>query len=377
MEKVVDYGYIKQTYTALLRRFENKIGVAAIMGNFYAESKIVPYCKQGNVVPPWTTSEQYTEKINKGSYTKEQYMNDGIGYSFPQWTFPARKGNLWDFWKASGARSIGDLYGVVLPFFFQEMSGYSELDKAIRSATDIRAITIKFLKDYEKPKGQNDPKEWDKRTSFAEQILNICENLNPDSGDYINITPRIYSLKKGENVDIVVSSSDDFSFEIMGQGVSAVKTDRLLSVSCETSEKKVVVISIFLQKNRNVITTFSALLNGEEEVERVLEVTPDKVNMYSNQKITFLVRSSEQFDVRLGFGLILLEKNENSVTIQTIAGDSAYNTSVTFFYKNDIEKKNIITVRVLGGGLPPIKKGNGANWLYYINNMLKGGNIWT
>lgn len=377
MEKVVDYGYIKQTYTALLRRFENKIGVAAIMGNFYAESKIVPYCKQGNVVPPWTTSEQYTEKINKGSYTKAQYMNDGIGYSFPQWTFPARKGNLWDFWKASGARSIGDLYGVVLPFFFQEMSGYAELDKAIRSATDIRAITIKFLKDYEKPKGQNDPKEWDKRTSFAEQILNICENLNPDSGDYINITPRIYSLKKGENVDIVVSSSDDFSFELMGQGVSAVKTDRLLSVSCETSEKKVVVISIFLQKNRNVITTFSALLNGEEEVERVLEVTPDKVNMYSNQKITFLVRSSEQFDVRLGFGLILLEKNENSVAIQTIAGDSAYNTSVTFFYKNDIEKKNIITVRVLGGGLPPIKKGNGANWLYYINNMLKGGNIWT
>lgn len=377
MEKVVDYGYIKQTYTALLQKFENKIGVAAIMGNFYAESKIVPYCKQRNVVPPWTPSEEYTEKINKGGYTKEQFMNDGIGYSFPQWTFPARKGNLWDFWKSSGARSIGDLYSVVLPFFFQEMLGYTELDKAIRSATDIRAITIKFLKDYEKPKGQNDPKEWDKRTSFAEQILDICENLNPDTGEYINIMPRIYSLKKGESVEISVSASDIFSFEVMGQGLSAVKKDSLLNVSCETSEKKVVVISIFLEKNRDVITTFSALLNGEEEVDRVLEVTPDKVKMYSNQKITFLVRSSEKFDVRLGFGLILLEKNANSVTIQTIAGDSAYNSSVTFFYKNDIEKKIIIPVRVLGGGLPPIKKGSRADWLYYIKNMLKGGNLWT
>lgn len=377
MEKVVDYGYIKQTYTALLQKFENKIGVAAIMGNFYAESKIVPYCKQRNVVPPWTPSEEYTEKINNGSYTKEQFMNDGIGYSFPQWTFPARKGNLWDFWKSSGARSIGDLYSVVLPFFFQEMLGYTELDKAIRSATDIRAITIKFLKDYEKPKGQNDPKEWDKRTGFAEQILDICENLNPDTGEYINIMPRIYSLKKGESVEISVSSSDIFSFEVIGQGVSAVKIDSSLNVSCETSEKKVVIISIFLEKNRDVVTTFSALLNGEEEVERVLEVTPDKVKMYSNQKITFLVRSSEKFDVRLGFGLILLEKNANSVTIQTIAGDSAYNSSVTFFYKNDIGKKIIIPVRVLGGGLPPIKKGDRADWLYYIKNMLKGGNLWT
>lgn len=377
MEKVVDYGYIKQTYTALLKKFENKIGVAAIMGNFYAESKLVPYCRQGNVAPPWSSSEKYTEKINNGSYTKEQFMKDGIGYSFPQWTFNARKGNLWDFWKSSGTRSIGDLYSVILPFFFQEMVGYAELDKAIRTATDIREITIKFLKDYEKPKGQNDPKEWDKRTSFSEQILNMCENLKPDTEEYINITPKIYSLKKGESVEISVSSSDSFSFEVMGQGLSAEKIGGMLNVSCETSEKKVAVISIFLEKNRDVMTTFSALLNGEEEVEKVLEVTPDKVNIYSNQKITFLVKSSENFDVSLGFGLILLEKNANSVTIQTIAGDSAYNSSVTFFYKNDIGKKIIIPIRVLGGGLPPIKKGNGADWLYYIKNMLKGGNLWT
>lgn len=376
MEKVFDYGYIKQTYTALLQKFGNKVGVAGIMGNFYAESKLVPYCKEQNVVPPWTPSAQYTEKINSGNYTKEQFMRDGVGYSFPQWTFPARKGNMWDFWKASGAYSIGDLYGVVLPFFYEEMRGYSELDTAIRSANDIREITIKFLKEYEKPKGQNDPKEWDKRTSFAEQILAICENLAPDTDDYITIFPRIYQLKNGENVTVNVSSSDAFSYEIDGNGVNVTKTDNSLNVFCATSEKKVVVISIFLEKNRNVITTFSALLNGGELSENILEIKPDRVTAYANQKITFLVKSSKKFSIRLGFGLILLEKTENSVTIQTFTGDSAYNSSVTFFYQNDIERKVVIPIHVLGGGLPPLKKVGKAKWLYYIKIMLRGGNIW-
>ena len=63
-QPVTDYGYLNQLWTDLLDFIGNPIGVAGLMGNLYAESKCIPYIKQGNTRPPWTPSETYTTKVD-------------------------------------------------------------------------------------------------------------------------------------------------------------------------------------------------------------------------------------------------------------------------------------------------------------------------
>ena len=372
VETVRDYGYIKPTWQALLAKFGNKIAVAGIMGNFYAESKIVPYCRQGNTVPPWTTSEQYTEKINNGTYTRNQFVNDGIGYSFPQWTYYTRKRAMYDFWKASGASSIGDFYGVVLPFFYSEISGNTEMLDKIANATSIRDFTIYFLRNYEKPAGVNDPKEWDKRHDMAQQVYQMCEGVPPDSGDYITITPRIAELNNGDSVTVSVSASGAFSYSTHDAGINVESSETSFTIRCETDEMRLVVVDVFLTDNRDVITTFSALLNGGAEDETKIEITPKSVIAYANQRITFLIKSPLPYKIKLGAGLVLVEKTDNSITVKTIKADSAYKSYIDVYLSRDVNVKARANISVKGGGLPPTssKKDNKSKWIYYIKPML-------
>ena len=49
----------------------------------------------------------YTRQVDNGLISKSQFMNDGVGYGYAQWTFPDRKGKMYDFHRARG-KSIGD-----------------------------------------------------------------------------------------------------------------------------------------------------------------------------------------------------------------------------------------------------------------------------
>lgn len=372
VETVRDYGYITQTWQALLAKYKNKIAVAGILGNFYAESKIVPYCREGNTVPPWTPSEQYTEKINNGSYTRNQFVNDGIGYSFPQWTYYTRKRAMYDFWKASGAQSIGDLYQVVLPFLYSEIDANAEMISAIAGAASIRDFTIYFLKNYERPLGMNDPKEWDKRHDMAEQIYRMCEGIPPEAGEYIAITPRIAELNNGDSVTVSVSASGAFSYSTHDAGINVESSETSFTIRCETDEMRLAVVDVFLTDNRDVITTFSALLNGGAEDETKIEITPKSVTAYANQRITFLIKSPVPYKFKLGAGLVLVEKTDNSITVKTIKADSAYKSYIDVYLSRDVNVKARANISVKGGGLPPTssKKDNKSKWIYYIKPML-------
>ena len=74
-------------------------GVAALMGNFYAESYVVPYLTQGDS-EPFQVSIDYTNNVNNGTISEYDFVHNGPrggGYGLAQWTYWSRKENLYNY----------------------------------------------------------------------------------------------------------------------------------------------------------------------------------------------------------------------------------------------------------------------------------------
>jgi len=81
---------------------------AGVMGNIWGESGF----KSNNLEQTYEdslgyTDETYTEAIDKGEYTREQFTNDSAGYGLAQWTWWSLKEGLYDF-AQSRCTSISD-----------------------------------------------------------------------------------------------------------------------------------------------------------------------------------------------------------------------------------------------------------------------------
>lgn len=169
-QPVTDYGYLQRLWTDLLEFIGNPIGVAGLMGNLYAESKCVPYIKQGNVRPPWTPSETYTEKVDTGQISEYTFVHDSIGYGFAQWTYFSRKQGLYDY--GSSELSIG-AYSRGLGFIKQELLGsYIDTFRTLVNATTLKQASDYVLHNYEQPQDQSSTAE-DYRESLSLTIYNM------------------------------------------------------------------------------------------------------------------------------------------------------------------------------------------------------------
>lgn len=169
-QPVTDYGYLQQLWTDLLDFIGNPIGVAGLMGNLYAESKCVPYIKQGNVRPPWTPSQTYTEKVDTGQISEYTFVHDSIGYGFSQWTYYTRKQGLYDY--GSSDLSIG-AYSRGLGFMKQELLGnYIDTFTTLVNATTLKQASDYVLHNYEQPQDQSSSAE-DYREGVSLTIYNM------------------------------------------------------------------------------------------------------------------------------------------------------------------------------------------------------------
>lgn len=138
-----------------MKKVGNAYGVAALMGNLYVESKLNPMDLQGAYEKKLNmTDKTYTEAVDNGSYTREQFAHDSAGYGLAQWTFYARKESLYDFAKAGGY-SIGSL-NMQLEFLWNELQAYKTVLKAVKSATSVREASDVIVKRYEKPANQSE-----------------------------------------------------------------------------------------------------------------------------------------------------------------------------------------------------------------------------
>lgn len=173
--------YSKIIWDSLLEAIGNPYGVAGLMGNLQAESGLVPYRLQGDFSEGYSTSLEYTAKVDSGEISEEDFVNNGPGgggYGLAQWTYPPRKQALYDLYK-TGYPSIGDI-GLALDYLGMEMQGeYSGVYSVLLSATSVRQASDKVLHDFENPADQSTEVE-EARASLGQAWYDLYHGSDPD-----------------------------------------------------------------------------------------------------------------------------------------------------------------------------------------------------
>ena len=133
----------------------NEYGTAALMGNLQAESGIIPYRLQGDFTSTYYKSINYTDNVNSGVISRDEFIHDGKGYGLAQWTYYTRKEALYDAWQNSGYASIGDIRFQVSFLLNEIQSSYPTVYSAIVNATNIRDASDIVLVQFENPADQS------------------------------------------------------------------------------------------------------------------------------------------------------------------------------------------------------------------------------
>ena len=171
----------EKIWNYLCAKFGNAYGAAGVMGNMLAESGLNPKNLEntGNTKLGMTDNE-YTAAVDNGSYTKEQFIYDGFGYSIVQHTYWSRKKALYEFIKSQN-KSIGDLEAQ-LEFVYQELStSYKSLLDTLKNAKSVAEASSAFMLKFERPYDQSVAAQ-NKRASYGQNFYNkYAENGNKGS----------------------------------------------------------------------------------------------------------------------------------------------------------------------------------------------------
>ena len=169
-------------------------GIAALMGNFSAESGLDPKNLQNSCEKRLNyTDAEYTAAVDNGTYKNFTY--DGAGYGLPQFTFPSRKEAFYKYAKAAG-KSIGDLETQLL-FMVEEMKkDFKSVYSALKTASDVKTASDLVLKKYEAPKDQSDAVKR-KRAEYGQEYFNRFSGAGEKKGE-INMSIMVGSARIDE-----------------------------------------------------------------------------------------------------------------------------------------------------------------------------------
>ena len=157
----------QKIWNYLMAHFNNKYGVAGLMGNLKAESALSPKNLQDSFESKLGfTDQSYTDAIDSGSYTN--FIYDSAGYGLAQWTFWSRKRALYEFAKKK-KKSIGDLE-MQLEFLVEELKGYTEVYNAIKNGKSVKEVSNIVLFKYEAP-GNQSTNVQNTRARFGQEIF--------------------------------------------------------------------------------------------------------------------------------------------------------------------------------------------------------------
>lgn len=185
----------------------NAFGVAGLLGNLYAESGINPINLEntGNK-RLCLTDQEYTDKVDNGSYTKEQFKSDKFGYGLAQWTYNTRKANLYTYCKNHNNGSIGNIKSQS-EFLWKELQKYTGVLKVLKSAKSIREASDVVLTKFERPTNQGESvkkkraeygkKIYDRQTKVTNKVTNTETQIENTVS-----TPKIImkqTLRKGDS----------------------------------------------------------------------------------------------------------------------------------------------------------------------------------
>lgn len=145
----------EKIWNFLYEKIGNTYGTAGLIGNLQSESGLNP-CNMENSYERKLgfTDETYVQAVDNGTYTKEQFIYDQVGFSICQWTYWSRKKAFYEYVKSKGV-SIGDLEAS-LEFLYQELStSYKGVLSTLKNATSILEASNAVLLDFERPADQS------------------------------------------------------------------------------------------------------------------------------------------------------------------------------------------------------------------------------
>lgn len=178
--------YMPTIWNTLMAAINNEIGVAALMGNLYAESGCTPYACQPS--RPYNVCMTYIGKVDRHEINETGFVYHGCssaggiasgkgGFGLAQWTEPSRKQNLYTYWTTQGG-SIGDL-GLQLRFLISELqNSFPDVWTALTTATDITTASNFVLFNFENPRDKSQSVQ-DTRVGYSTVIYNTYAGTTP------------------------------------------------------------------------------------------------------------------------------------------------------------------------------------------------------
>lgn len=170
-------------------------GIAALMGNMWAESGCTPYACQPS--RPKNICLNYIEKVDNNQITRSQFIHGGcsstggytstqLGFGLCQWTITSRKTGLYDhvfpnYPTMTG--TIGDLYKQ-LEYVLEEISpntGFRSVYNVLTTSHNINECSDIVLEVYENPEVQTQAVH-ELRQTYSRQVYN---EYSGTSGSYL------------------------------------------------------------------------------------------------------------------------------------------------------------------------------------------------
>ena len=144
---------------------------AAIMGNLYAESALRSDNLQGAFEKKFgLTDKEYTDLVDRGGISREQFYNDHAGYGLAQWTYWSRKQGLYDYIKKhSGTPSIADTK-LQLEYVIKELSTNYKSIWNVRITQSLEYLCDQILRYYEAPASKDEEKTILLRRGYAQSF---------------------------------------------------------------------------------------------------------------------------------------------------------------------------------------------------------------
>lgn len=181
----------------------NEYGTAGLMANLQAESGLCPYRLQGDFSTGYSTSIEYTAKVDSGAISKNDFVHNGPnggGYGLAQWTFYTRKQALYEKWKSGGYSSIGSIE-LACDFLWYELeNSFPGVLSVLKRATSIREASDVVLHDFEDPADQSEEVEL-LRASLGQAIYDELKGTGGGGGSEDEPTTK---TKKKKNYNFVL-----------------------------------------------------------------------------------------------------------------------------------------------------------------------------
>ena len=164
-------------YDALRAGGLSRTGVCAMMGNMAMESALI----STNVEDRCRMSdEEYTNGVDNGTISMEQFAHDSYGYGLCQWTYYTRKQNLYNIAKGNDV-SIGD-EEIQCKFCLWELSHeHIGLYQFLCVTENLPEATKRICAEYERPAVNN----YADRINQAQRFFNLLAGSDTGSAEEV------------------------------------------------------------------------------------------------------------------------------------------------------------------------------------------------